>query len=61
MRKKSKAQKRSWARPMLTILTMGKPEEAVLDLCKAGIAHAYDGPLYKWSACKKKRLLATAL
>jgi len=29
--------KKKWNKPKLIILTMGKPEEAVLTICKAGV------------------------
>jgi hypothetical protein len=40
--------KKKWEKPKLVVLVRGKPEEAVLELCKTS-GHAYIlGPLVDW-------------
>ena len=45
--------KKRWQKPKLIVLVRGKPEEAVLQICKASPGPGSVGPDIAWSNCDR--------
>ena len=43
---------KTWEKPKLIVLVRGKPEEAILTVCKTGDGTATSGPHWEFMGCR---------